>query len=848
VAKQGTVVLDTEGSVLDTVIALYSANTTVFGSNYANDAFGNLIPCDDNSGSAGASRIAATLAPGDYYLVVKGKTTGWGQPSLPFNLSIRDSDTTGTIACASASTGSKKILQTLSAGDYNLVASTGSAPGGAYSVKFRDTSKASAENGQRLACVAGGSLTVSNLVGGHDYYLVVKGNNATDAGAYNLTLEDTVSLSAASGSTSIACAPEGTSVDGTYPPGTYYAMVTGDSPTSQGPYTLRARDLDALADQNRLACDDNSGPNGTSVIERDLKAGTHYVVVKGKGPADNGAYTLHVRDESAVPDRELACGGIASGNERLEYDVKAGQDYTVLLKGAQANATGDYNIKLYDQLGLQNNNGQRMTCVSDAQPTTLYGSTWHRKSVDFDLNLTPDTYYVSVKGVRASDKGSYQLQIGEKSARTSTTYTPPSWTAIKDALAASDVRVLPVIATGGDKSSFVPPAEDQAKVVASTTHATRTDGTPIWQKIQSDGTGTGSGLITGIADVSDYLAMDVSLVAVDGPDPGASKFRINVAPVNTLSCVHPHPLVDPATGICTSRPNDPNGYSCNTQYACAPGSAPQFTVTFTNPADAPVPPNTNDAYGGYHFKLQIIGNKKYLLDEVPVYLIPSNNMMMGPPTSGSGMYQSSGVYTQDIDASSCPRLTTGGATNDLPNWSDLYFNAGLPEGTSIDFELCTSDSPPTDIHRFDSCVWSNGTSTGRGKVTVSSKGTCAADSQCQNIAGYGNGYCSAGTCQFISAPKVAFDTACFDDSNCPNGPLGAGDYVISSRCETTRGAYGYGHCVYTSQPADLGSTLLGGEQGREYARVKVTLHADPSGNTAPTLYQWYLTYFCKSAQ
>src|SRR5262249_12250118 len=157
-------------------------------------------------------------------------------------------------------------------------------------------------------------------------------------------------------------------------------------------------------------------------------------------PAEKGAYTLHVRDAAAVPDHELACGGTAQA-EHLEYDVRAGQDYTVLLKGAESNASGNYNIKLYDQLGLQNNNGQQLKCVSDVQPTTLVNGNWHQKPVDFDLNLTPDTYYVSVKGATAADKGYYQLQIGEKSARTTTTYTPPTWTETKDALAASEVRV-----------------------------------------------------------------------------------------------------------------------------------------------------------------------------------------------------------------------------------------------------------------------------------------------------------------------------------------------------------------------------------------------------------------------
>jgi hypothetical protein len=407
------------------------------------------------------------------------------------------------------------------------------------------------------------------------------------------------------------------------------------------------------------------------------------------------------------------------------------------------------------------------------------------------------------------------------------------------------VHVLPVIATGGDNSSYRPAAEAQAQVVALTTGAQRKDGTPIWQKIQKDGTGTGSGLVTGIAEIADYLAMDVSLVAVDGPDPGASKFRISVAPVNSPSCLHPHPLVDSSNGACTPRPGNAQGYNCNTQYACAPGSVPKFSVTFTNPADAPVAPNTNDAYGGYRFKLQIIGDKKYLLDEIPVYIIPTTSMTMVPPAGGSGKFQASGVYQQDIVGGQCPRTSDAAFdTNDLPNWSDLYFNADIPEGSSIDFELCTADDPSG----FGACNWWNGSNM-RKKVSVRAKGVCTNSSQCRNITGYGDGFCSDyGTCQFVTPAKIAYDVPCGSDGMCPNGPLGAGDYVISSRCQRTPGATGFGYCVYMSQPADLGGTLLSGEQGRAFARVRVTMNSDATGSVAPTLYQWYLTYQCRTSQ
>jgi hypothetical protein len=845
-ASQATVVLDTENSTVDTVLGLYAGNTNVFGTNYALDVHGASVQCDDDGGiSDGASRIEAELDSGTYYVVVKGKSAGWNTPSQAFNLSIRDQTNTGSIACASSSEGNKRIVQSLAPGNYQVVMANASAAGGAYSLKFRDTAMSGVQNGAPVSCVASGSLAVNNLAGGHEYYVVVKGNTATDAGNYTLTMEDSVSLAAASGSTSVACAPEGMTIEGTYPAGTYYALVTGQNSGDGGPYTLKVRDVDALQDQNRLACDDNGGPNNTSAIERDLKAGTHYVVVKGNGANARGSYNLHVRDTDAVPDRELACGG-ADESERLQADVKAGQDYTVLLKGDTNAASGTYDIKLYDQNGLQAGSGQNLKCLADPQPTTLVKSDWHRKALDFDLNLTPDTYYVAVKGQRATDKGTFQLQIGEKSARTTATYSPPTWPEVQDALATSAARVLPVIATGGETDTsvldYVSAAESQAQTIALASKAQRKDGSAIWQKIHKTGRGTGSGLITGIAELADYLAMDVSLNALDGPDPGATLFRINIAPVNSPSC-SPHPLLDISTGACTPLASMPNR-SCNTQYQCAPGSAPKFSVTFTNPSDAPVPPNPTDPYGGYHFRLQIIGDGKYTLDEVPVYIIPTTHTAMGPPGGGAG-FKASGTYEQNIDTAACPALSAGGGvTNDLPQWSDLYFSAGLPEGTSIDMELCTKEKP----QELASCMWSDGGSTTRKRVTVRSKGVCHNDNQCLAVDGYGDGYCADGTCQFISAPKVAYDIPCTKNGDCPNGPLGAGDYDISSRCETTSGAFGYGHCVYTSQPVDIGATLLSGEQGRPFARVRFVLRSNSGGTLAPTLYQWNLTYYCKSAQ
>ncbi|HKU36870.1 MAG TPA: C-type lectin domain-containing protein [Polyangiales bacterium] len=843
VASERAVSIDTLGSSMDTVLALYPSSATSFDTNYALDVNDVEVPCDATGSGTLSPRIDATLKPGDYYAVVKRKTLDWSTASQPYRISIRDGQTTSPLACASASIGGKKILQTLQPGDYRVVVSSETSMGGAYSVKFRDVSHFGLENGVQLACVsgAGNSLTYGNFEAGRDYYVVVKGSATSESGPYVLTVEDTVSLSAAAGSTAVACAAEGSSIDGVYPAGNYYALVSGASAAAGGNYMLRVQDLDTQNDENRLACNDDGGPNKTSAIETSLNAGTHYVVVKGKGLLDRGGYRLRVRDLDAVSDQRLVCAGDTPAGARFEYDVKANEDYTLILKGGASGEEGAYDLKMFDKVSAPSSMGSRLQCASDAQPSPLKNTDWDRDAMSFDTTLQGDkTYYVAVKGVRATDAGFFQLQLGDPNARTKATYTAPTWNTTRDALISSGVRVLPVIATKGDSGTFVPVAEAQAQMLAEASGATRTDGSGIWQRINKDGTGTGSGLVTAIAELAAHLAMDVSLTAVDGPDPGATRFKIDIAPLNSANCESPHPLVD-AMGACTK--TSPT-QSCNTQYKCRPGAAPRFRVTFTNPATTPVPPNPDNASGGYLFKLQLKGDGKYLLDEIPVFLIPTTKMLPPPP----GTYQSEGVYTQTLDALSCKEeRVDGGAfefnprSTELPRWRDLFFKADVPDGASIDFELCTADTEAA----LGSCVWSEGGT--RQKIVVTGGPDCSKDADCLNVPGKGNGFCSDfKTCQFITKPKVEWDVDCTKPSQCPTGPFGAGAYYLSSHCETSMGAYGYGHCVYHSVPVDIGSTLLENEDGKLFSKIRVKLHSNTAGNATPTLYEWYLTYTCQS--
>ena len=471
-----------------------------------------------------------------------------------------------------------------------------------------------------------------------------------------------------------------------------------------------------------------------------------------------------------------------------------------------------------------------LQCHADAQPAPLRGSNWPKRKLDFSETLPAGEYYVAIKGMRTSDMGRFQLQIGEVGVRPRSAYRAPLWTDTRNAIEDSGVRVIPVVATGGATGNFITTAEAQAKLLATASGAVRSDGTPIWYRINRDGSATGQAIVTGIAELARYLSMNVSVSALDGPD-SASAFQIGITPLNSIGCLQPHPLLD-SGGACTGTTS---GYRCDTQYNCRPGAVPKFRVTFTNPAGAPVPPNPDDPNGGYMFKLQLKGQGQYLLAEVPVYLIPSSVTAAPPPA----LFSPSGTYEQTIHASDCNRESD---SNLLPTWDDLYFNADLPAETSIDFELCTAQTEA----QLAACSWSAGGST-RKKVTVTAHGACAGDADCVDISGYGTGACAADRlCRFINPAKIYSTLRCADSSVCPNGPLGAGDYVIHSYCETRPTAYGSGRCVGSSQPVDIGSTLIAGEDGKFFSKLHLTMHADPTQLKAPVLYDWYVTYSCHS--
>ncbi|MDD9968663.1 MAG: PPC domain-containing protein, partial [Myxococcales bacterium] len=855
--QQTRVRVDTIGSALDTVVGIFPAGTTTFdASRYAIDADGNPVPCDDDSGGGGTSLLEAELVPGAYYVVVKSDEPPWLGGDLPFRLSVRDEGALGALACAAPGGSITEVVQP---GTYTVALSSDGTTGGAYEIRFANQDVTGAQDGTPIACGDSSGLT-ANVQQGTDYYLVVKGDTAGDAGPYDVIIEDALSTAGTAANTPIACTDSSSTLQTTIPPGDYFAVVKGTA-GSEGDYILSLADGAALMDANRLACDDDGGPNGTSAIEADLMPGSYWVVVKGDGPADSGNYQLNVRDLDTFDDNRLACSGPTAGS-RVETSLSAGQDYTLLMKGTDGEQ-GAYNVKMYDADNLTAG-GSLLGC-SDNNGT-------------LSQTLSEGVYYLALKGDRIGDRGVFQFDMGDTAVTSGTnrTYNPPVWTQNRsvgingtvEALNEAGMIVLPVMSGGGSD------ALNQARGLATATGAVLSDGTPIVKQINADGSGLGDDLVTAVADLAQNLTLDIGVRAVYEPDAGASGFVIGVTPVA-------------GSPGCDAWP------TATLQTNCLPGSTPQFDVTFQNPGGAPVPDNPTDPLGGYHFRLELVGNGQYVLDSVPVYIIP--DAAAGPPPPNS--VAMSGQYTRDMVATGCSYLLIEGEgsasdacsdgadndgdgladrgvdtdgdgtyeippdpdcapgscsdgldndgdgdtdaadsscrTNQFPNWTDLFFDADLPPGTSISFEACSAETEAA----LDGCSF------GTVATVVSNGATCVVSGDCLGLDVGGvtrDGYCtSGGRCQFID-PQTS-RPFCLSDADCDIGNYQG--HEIRSSCDLTTN-----ECVYSTVPANIGAALELGTNLQPYLRSRVTLYSNSTASYAPTLYDFWITYECTNAQ
>lgn len=514
------------------------------------------------------------------------------------------------------------------------------------------------------------------------------------------------------------------------------------------------------------ACDQDSGGNNTSRLTTTLDEGSYFVIVKGDSSGSRGYYELSIRDNalggSGSGGSAITCnndGGIDSTSV-IETDLDAGS-YYVVVKGNASDDEGAYRLTLRDVTNLPDN---RLACSNDYSGSTSR----------IEESLGAGSYYVVVKGDNSSSHGNYSISISSGSV-----YEPIPWSSTLGALQDNGIRVMSVLSCRDDPNygnnwngtGWCDKTRNQAREIATETDTLGAGDSPLVLDINSDGSGLSLTVVEGIQTLADYLSMNVGLRVVFEPDDNPG-FVVNVE------------AVDEGPGDGCEPPID------ITHQNCLPGATPNFRVTFENPLSNPVPLNPDPNKDGYDFRVELIGNDQYLLDSIPVYVIPEE----APPPPET---YDSAAYWQDITGSKC-------IGNTRPDWHDLTWLADLPSGTSIEFDACASD----DIAKLDSCTF-------KKVASVTASGACTSDSDCPN------GRCASNNlCQFITGPDCASDSDCLLGTSCVNAS-----------------------CVYQKQPADA-AIALGAENLLYNLRMRITLRPDTTRHNKPTLTQWSLSYEC----
>jgi hypothetical protein len=757
---QRTVHIDTLGSEFDTVIGVFD---------YATDT---LVACDQDSGPNQTSDLAETLPAGDYYVVVTGDRSS---DDGAYHLSIRDEAASNVLACNDDAviSGRSRIVAQLMPGTYHVVLK-GAREGheGDFSVRFTDRDWWDLDH--RLACddnSGGGyvSLIEQDLDPGR-YYVVLKGDLAVEEGPFRLTVRSLSSTVAVPHT--LSCDDDsgdggggpGSVLEADLDPGDYWVVVKGKNGES-GLYDMEVRDIGAGGQGIVLTCDADS--SGDAVIERDLGAGVYYAFVKGDGPTDAGPYNLNLTDVDNTGGAPLECdddGASGSGGaSRIERNLTAG-DYWVVLKGKNSIDAGAYSLSVRDRTTASRT---MFACTDDES---------------FEVDLEPGFYDAVLKGVPSDEAGNYTLTMGSGETQEAL-FEPPTWNETLNALRDTETRVITVLNCHdnglhgeGRDCDF---AQAQARTLANATDALGPDLSPLVIDIDSNGTGIENAIMTQLTLLSGHLEMDVSARVVFDPDANPG-FLVNVEAID--------------------RPGDGcDGLIGLEHQNCRPGATPTFNISFTNPLETPVPPNPDDPGGGYWFRADLIADGKYFVDAVPIYVVPSD--VDGSNEPPEPQLEPTGSYWQDLSSGGC-------AGNERPDWQDLFWTAEIPDGTGVDFNVCTAETLP----ELETCSYTH-------IASVRGEGSCATDADCAR------GFCAPeGVCQVVSSGN------CMDDTQCP-----AGAY-----CETATNT-----CIFAGQPVFVGS-VLGDGNLFTYLRMNIELSANTMTNEGPTVHDWALTYLCRN--
>ena len=199
-----------------------------------------------------------------------------------------------------------------------------------------------------------------------------------------------------------------------------------------GTYALSIGETGAAAD-NRVACDDNSGPGTSSALEHTIPGGSdYYLVVKGKTIGQEGAYRVNVRDTVASPDNWVGCANSSTTLGLPTANLTPGNTYTAVIKGSEG-VGGPASVLLYD---------------GSYTPTATACST--ATSISTTLT-TAGRHVIGIKGLNEGSpdgEGAYQLTIaaGAPIAGTTTerSFLSKTWGSVRNELRARGMKVVPM--------------------------------------------------------------------------------------------------------------------------------------------------------------------------------------------------------------------------------------------------------------------------------------------------------------------------------------------------------------------------------------------------------------------
>jgi hypothetical protein len=396
--------------------------------------------------------------------------------------------------------------------------------------------------------------------------------------------------------------------------------------------------------------------------------------------------------------------------------------------------------------------------------------------------LNAGTYYVALKGKDGTQKGPYQLSVGAGSTHSSS-YAPPTWYDTLTAIQNTKARVISILSCQndpdhGNSSGDCNATRTQANTLADNSGALGANLKKLVYDINYNGSGLSTQVVDAISQLAAYLEMNVSVRVVFEPDmnPG---FVVTVKAIDQLAdgC-------DGLIGI--------------THQKCRPGATPEFQILFENPATpGNVPLNTNDPKGGYNFRAELIGDGQFVVDSIPIYIIPEPAPPMPPPAP---MYYPSGQYHQDVASPGC-------MGNQAPDWRDLEWTADVYGNTSITFSACAAQTEEA----LATCV-------PKPIVKVAGGGACTTNADCPI------GYCDTA----IHVCQITTSTMCTTSAQCPSNAF----------CNTATSL-----CTFTSQPVYIGAAL-GSLNFNSFMRMSIDLAATAPFAAPPVLHQWDMTYIC----